>query len=114
MCDVFAAWAVAALASDVPLGDLFGVDAVADGVAAVASRACGTLHVAGWIVGRPPVCSRVWYVVGAPCFVANVPLSRQGIVVISYFGKVALLPLAAIDKCNLLLRKPCNGIGAKV
>ena len=72
------------------------------------------LHVVGWIVGSPPVCSGVRYVVGSPCFVADVPLSRKRIVVISYFSKVALLPLASIDKCNLVLRKPCDGIGAEI
>src|ERR1700733_12465071 len=52
--------------------------------------------------------------VGPPCFIANVPLSRKWIVVISYFGKVALLPLAAVDKCNLVLGKPCDGICAEI
>ena len=90
---MFAARAVAAFASDVPLGDLFGVDVITDGVAAIARRACRTLHIVRWIIRSPPVCSGVWHVIGAPCFIADVPLSRKRIVVISNFGKVALLPL---------------------
>src|ERR1700683_4360548 len=114
MGNVFAAWTVAAFATDVPLGDLFGVDVVTDRVAAVAGRSGWTLHVVGWIERSPPVCSRVWYVIGSPCFIADVPLSGKWIVVISYFGKVALLPLAAIDKCDLVLSKPCDGIGTEI
>ena len=47
MRDVFAARAVAAFASDVPLGDLFGMNVVADGVTAVASRAVGCCMLSG-------------------------------------------------------------------
>ena len=114
MGNVLAAWTVAAFATDVPLGDLFGVAVITDGVAAVAGRSGRTLHVVGWIVRSPPVCSGVWYVIGSPCFIADVPLGGEWIVVISYFGEVALLPLAAIDKCNLVLGKPCDGIGAEI
>src|ERR1700688_2092615 len=111
MCGVFAARAVAAFASDVPLRDSFGMNVVVSRVAAIARSACRTLHVVRWIVGSPPVCSSVWHVIGSPCFIAYVPLNRKRIVVVSHFGKVALLPLAAIDKCNLFLRKPYAGIG---
>src|SRR5580692_9223380 len=114
MGNVFAAWTVASFATDVPLGHLFGVDVITDGVAAVAGRSGWTLHVVGWVVRGPPVCSGVWYVIGSPCFIADVPLSGKWIVVISYFRKVALLPLAAIDKRDLVLGKPCYGIGAEI
>src|SRR5271156_312391 len=85
MGNVFAAWTVTAFAAYVPLGDLFGVNVITDGVAAVAGRSGRTLHVVGWVVRSPPICSSVWYVVGPPCFIADVPLSRKWIVVISYF-----------------------------
>src|ERR1700722_16368388 len=114
MCDVFAARPVASFASDVPFGDLFGANVVGNGVTTVARGARRTLHVVRWIIGGPPICSGVWHMVRTPLSIAYVPLSRKRIVVISYSRKVALLPLAAINKCNLVLGKPCDGIGAEI
>ncbi len=52
---VLAARTVAALAAHVPLGDLLGVDVVANGMAAVARGAGRPLHVVGRIKLRPPI-----------------------------------------------------------
>ena len=47
MFNMVAAGSVAALAADVPLQDLFGMNVVVDGVAAIACGAGGTLHMSG-------------------------------------------------------------------
>src|SRR6185437_3432904 len=65
--DVKAAGSVALFTADVPLGDLMGVDVVVDGVAAVAERAGGALHVGVGVEGGPPV-GAFFGVVGKPFF----------------------------------------------
>src|SRR5580704_13608698 len=114
MGNVFAARTVATFAADVPLADLFGVNVVANGVAAVARGACGALHIASWIERGPPISSSVWHMIGTPGLIPHVPLGWKRIVVISHFGEVALLPLASIDKGNLVPGKRCNSIGAEI
>src|SRR6266403_3281581 len=114
MRDVLAAGAVAAFAADVPLGDFFGVDIVADGVAAVTGGAGGPLHVVGRIERHPPV-SAVGNEIGAPDFVDDVPLRGFGVIIIANFGEVTLLPEAAVDEGYLILRElgdfVCGEIG---
>src|SRR5258708_8602091 len=103
MRHVLAAGAVAAFAADVPLGDFFGVDIVADGVAAVAGGAGGPLHIVGRIERHPPV-SAVGNEIGAPDFVDDVPLRGFGVIVIATFGEVTVLPGAAVDGRDRILR----------
>jgi len=110
---VFAAWAVATLAAYVPLGDFFGVDVVADGVATVAERAGGTLHVVGEIERHPPV-GAIGNEIGAPDFVGDVPLSGFGVVVVADFGEVALLLEAAVDERDIVLCEFEDFVGGEV
>src|SRR5258705_13252394 len=104
MRQVLAAGAVAEFAADVPLGDFFGVDIVADGVAAVAGGAGGPLHIVGRIERDPPV-SAVGNEIGPPDFVDDVPLRGFGVIIIANFGEVTLLPEAAVDEGHLILRE---------
>src|SRR5580692_1873298 len=98
MGNVFAAGTVATFATDVPLCDLPGVNVVIDGMATIAGSSCWTLHVVRWIVGRPPICPRIRYVIGAPDLITDVPLCGKRVVIISHPGKVALLPLASVNE----------------
>ena len=78
--DVFAARTMATLAAYVPLDDLSGVRIEVDGMATIASGACGALHVVGGIERRPPI--GAWLdEVRKPLFVNDVPLSGQPILV---------------------------------
>jgi hypothetical protein len=95
--DVFAAGAVAAFATDVPLGDLFGLNIVVDGMAAIARGAGGALHVIGGIKGFPPV-GALGYEIWLPDVVGDVPLSGFGEIVLADFCEVALLPDAAVNE----------------
>ena len=114
MRDVLTAGTVAAFAADIPFRDLLGVDVVVDGVAAVAGRAGGPLHVVGGIEGRPPVCAGVRDVILEPLLVADVPLHRQRVVVVANLREVALLPLAAVDESHLILRELRDVVRAEI
>ena len=102
MLDVLAAGAVATFAADVPLGDLFCVDVVADGMAAIAGGAGGPLHVVGGIECGPPV-GAVGNEIGPPDFVGDIPLRGLRVIVVADFCEVALLPHAAVDEGDLVL-----------
>src|SRR5579863_3238202 len=93
--DVIASGSVAALAADVPFGDGLGLDVVVDGMAAVAQRAGGALHVVGGIVGHPPV-RVIRNHIGAPDLVRDVPLRAERKIIVADFGEIALLPKAAV------------------
>ena len=110
MRDVQAAGAVALFAADVPLGDLVGVDVVVDGVAAVAERAGGALHVGVGVEGRPPV-GALLDVIGEPAFFCDVPLRGEDEVVVADFGEVALLVAAAVDEGDLVEREGDERVG---
>src|SRR6267143_1418485 len=73
MGDVLAARTVATFAADVPLNDLFRVNVVVDGVAAVARGAGGSLHVVRRIKRLPPIRS-LGDKIRAPDMVGHVPL----------------------------------------
>src|SRR6267378_6590050 len=73
MLGVLAAGTVAAFAANVPLDDLFGVDVVVDGMAAIAGGAGGSLHVVGRVERHPPIGS-VGNKIGSPDVVGDVPL----------------------------------------
>src|ERR1700735_60251 len=97
MLDVLASRAMAFLSADVPLRHLFRVDGVTDGVAAVACRSCGTLHIVGRIKRFPPVGS-FGHEIRPPNAVGDVPLSRLGEIIVTTFCEVALLPHAAVHE----------------
>ncbi len=84
------------------------------GVAAVAGGAGGPLHVVGGIERHPPV-GAVGNEIGAPDFVDDVPLRGFGVIIIANFGEVTLLPEAAVDESDLILRElgdfVCGEIG---
>jgi hypothetical protein len=101
MGGVKTAGTVAFLTTNVPLGDLVGVDVVIHGVAAVAERASGTLLV-GLAVERNPPVSSLLDVKWKPALFIDVPLGRLDEVVIPDFCEVALLVAAAVDKSDLL------------
>ncbi len=111
--DVFAAGAVAALAADVPFGNLFGVDVIADGVAAIAGGAGGALHVVWWIERLPPI-RAFGDEIRTPHFMGDVPLSGLGKIVVADFREVTLLPETPIDERDLIPRELGNFIGREV
>ncbi len=84
MRDVQAAGTVAFFAAHIPLGNLVGIDVVVDGVAAIAKRAGGAVHVGVSIERDPPVGSLL-DMVRKPTSFLYVPLSRQHEVVIATF-----------------------------
>src|ERR1700686_2583506 len=96
MREMFAAWAVAAFAADIPFGNLFGVDVVSDGVATIAERAGGAAGIVGRVVGDPPI-GAIGNVVFAPLMIFDFPLRAEGEVVVADFGEVVLLPKAAVN-----------------
>src|ERR1700735_3815919 len=73
--NVLTAWAVAPLATHVPLSDGFVRDVVIYGMAAVAEWPRRPLEVVGWIQRRPPI-RIVRYEVTFPHLVRDVPLRR--------------------------------------
>src|SRR4029077_6464855 len=110
---VLAAGAVATFAADVPLGDFFGVDVVADGVAAIAGGAGGALHVVGRIERHPPI-GAVGDEIGAPDFVGDIPLRGFRKIVVADFGEVTLLPHAAVDEGDLVFGELGDFVGGEV
>ena len=95
---------VAALAADIPLGDGFGFDVVVDGVTAVAERPRRALGVFGRIEGGPPI-RAFRHAVGAPNLVHHVPLCGEREVIVADLLEVTLLPVAAIDKGDVVDRE---------
>src|ERR1700722_20434340 len=96
--------AMAALAANVPLGDLLGADVVAHGVAAVAERTRRSLHVVGRIQRGPPV-RAVLDEVAPPDAMGDVPLRRLDEVVVADLGEIPLLPAASVDEGHALPRE---------
>ena len=110
--DVFAAGTVTLLTADVPLGDLFGLDVVVDGVAAIAGWTGGAIEVAGAVERGPPVCAG-FDVVGQPALFGDIPLDGFGVEVVSAPGEVALFEAAAIDEGDLLDAERAERIGVR-
>src|SRR5690242_18159720 len=101
MRDVLAAGTVATLAAHIPFRNLLSVDVVTNRVAAVTGWTCWTFHVVGRIELRPPVCT--WtYEVFTPLVILDLPLDRQGEVIVAQLGEVTLLPNTAVNKCHLI------------
>ena len=92
---------MAPFAADVPFGDLFGVNVVADGVAAVARWAGRALHVVRRVQRRPPV-PGIADEVFTPFSRTDFPLNGQREVVVADLGEVPLFPEAAVYERHLL------------
>src|ERR1700751_1817948 len=114
MRNVFASWPVATLTPNIPFCDLLRVYVVVNRMATIAGWASWTLHVVGRVIGRPPVRSRIGDVISEPLLVANVPLRKQRIIVISDLREVALLPLAAVYESHLIDGKLRNIVSTEI
>ena len=100
--------AVARLAADVPLGDALRPEVVVDGMAAVAERAGGPLHLIFRVVRDPPFVPRT---VAAPLAVLHVPLRGVDEQVVAPLGEVALLPLLAVGERDIVRTERHEGVG---
>src|SRR6266404_6141791 len=96
MLHVLASRPVAPFATYVPLRYLFGVDVVIDGVAAVACRTRGPLHIVRRIKRRPPV-GPIRHEIWPPNPVGDIPLRRLRKIIIAPFREVTLFPNAAVN-----------------
>src|SRR5215469_15645760 len=105
MHDVLTTWPVAAFTADVPLRHLLGLSVIVHGMAAIAGWTRGPLHVVRRIQRSPPISTFHGNHVGKPFVSADVPLYRQGEVIISDLCKVALLPETAVDERDFFLGK---------
>src|SRR5258708_34737227 len=91
---------MALFAAHVPLGYLLGMNVVIDGVASIAGRARGPLHIIRRIKRLPPVrplSHKIW----PPELMGNIPLRRLGKIIVASFREVTLLPKAAVNQCNV-------------
>src|ERR1700730_4740414 len=113
MLDMRASWAMAGLAAHVPLRYLFGVNVVINGVASVARRSGGTLHIVRGIKCRPPVGS-IGHEIRAPNVVRHIPLRWFRKIVVSSFREVALFPNAAVNQGDRLFRESSNVVRGKI
>src|SRR5690242_8225848 len=102
---VLAARTVTSLTTHVPLCDLLRMDVVTNRMAAVAQGTSGSMHVVTRIKPCPPIASRSGHDVLAPFMVLHLPLHWQRKIVVADFREIPLLPDAAIDESNLILRK---------
>src|ERR1700730_9432349 len=99
--NVLAARTVASLATYVPLHNLFGVNVVVNGMAAIARRARRPLHIV-WRLERGPPIRAVGYKIWTPYSMHDVPLRTFRKIVVTNFSEVALLPDASVDQRDLL------------
>src|SRR4030088_1467762 len=104
MVDVRASGTVAAFAAHIPLRHLLGLNVEVHRVASVASGARGPLHIVRGIERLPPV-SALWNKIRFPGLVGDVPLCAFGKIIVANFGEIALLPDAAINERDLILRE---------
>src|SRR5579872_5569817 len=110
---MFTARAMTALTTDVPLGDLFGVNVVSNRMATVAGGASRALHVVGRIILCPPISAR-FYEVFTPHMVFYFPLHRQRVIIVADLCEVTLLPEAAINESYLLTGKFRDVVSRKI
>src|SRR3954451_451710 len=92
---------VTLLASHIPLSDGPGPDVIVHGMAAIAKGAGWPLHIVTRIERRPPV-GTGGNPVRPPDAMRDVPLRREGKVVVAPFRKIALLPFAAIHESDVV------------
>ena len=105
VCDMVATRTVTPFAADVPLSYLLGVNVIPDRMTAVAKRSRWAVHVVRWVESGPPVASRGRNLIFTPFLVLNLPLHGQREIVVPDFCEVALLPNAAVNKSDLILRE---------
>jgi hypothetical protein len=98
---VSAAGTVALLAAYIPLGDLFCLDVVVNGVTAVAGRSGGTVEVCGSVVRHPPIGARL-YVIREPPVLLDIPLRWKREVIVSALGEIALLESPPIGERDVV------------
>src|SRR5436190_1139441 len=95
---------MALFAAHIPLGYALVLDVVVDRMAAVTEWTRGTLHIVIWIKSGPPI-SAGGHLIGAPQLMGYVPLGAKGKVIVAFLREIALLPLAAVDEGNIILRE---------
>ena len=98
------AGAMTFLAADVPLGWGLGGDVEVHGVTAVAQRSGRPLEIVRRVKRRPPI-RTVGNKVGPPYPIGDIPLSRVNEIIVTHFLEVTLLPSAAVDERNIVLRE---------
>src|SRR5579862_88367 len=76
---------------------------------AIAGRSGGTIKV-GWTVERNPPVGAGLNVVRQPPLLLHIPLRGQRKIVVSPFGKIALLIPAAVHKGNIIQRETADRI----
>src|SRR5258708_23390620 len=101
MLHVLASRPVAPFATYVPLRHLFGVDVVIDGMATVACRTCGPLHIVGRIKRRPPV-GPIRHEIWPPNVVRDIPFPLPPKISTASLREVTLLPNAAVNQRDLV------------
>ena len=79
-------------------------------MAAVAERSGRACGVAAGVVNGPPV-GVGGDLVGSPDLILDVPLGGEREIVVAYFLKVALLPLAAVGEGDVFLLEGHQGVG---
>jgi len=77
------------------------LDVVVYGVTTIASGACRSVKVGRTVVGDPPVCPG-FDVIRKPPLVRDVPLRREGKVVITSLGEISLLVPAPINEGDIV------------
>jgi hypothetical protein len=92
---------VALFTAHVPFCNSFALDVVVHRVATIAKWTGRALHIVAGVVGGPPICSRS-DLIGSPNLVGHVPLCAKRIIVIAFFREIALLPLAAVHKRDVV------------
>ncbi len=85
-------------------------EVVIHGMAAVAERSRGALHVVGGVVGHPPV-GVIGDEIIAPDLMRDVPLRAEREIIVADFGEVALLPDAAVDQRDVFLLELDQRVG---
>ena len=99
--NVLAAWAMALFAADVPLRHRAGFDVVIHRVAAIAGRAGRAIEISWTVIGSPPV-RACFDVIRKPLLFGNVPLRRQGKVIVAPPGKIPLLVAAPVNEGDVV------------
>src|ERR1700730_10546879 len=107
MLYMLASRTVAFLAAHVPLRHLFRADVVVDRMATVTSRASGPLHIVRRIKRLPPIRS-LGHKILPPNVSGNVPLRRLRKIIVASFREITLLPNAAVNQRDILLRELGN------
>jgi len=104
-----AARAVALFAANIPLSHGLGRNIIIHRMAAVAERAGRPLEIVRRVKRSPPV-SVVGDEIALPHLVRDVPLRGLRKIIVADLGEIALLPAAAVDERDIVLRERQRGI----